>query len=438
LGRIDKTKFVASLFLLATSILFYGCKSEVCANEGINQKRPTRDVSCPNGKVCYGGECIAACNAGSERFNRCEADTDCKNDARPYCVDRFCTACKTGTYCVPALNICAPVKSLGEGNGEITDKELPFANEPLDAGPIDGAMFSSDTGVGPNTDRPPTHVVKVDIAQISDYVGGQVLDTATIDISSQDVTNAQLVKSATAAESSLGSSYRCDLQTIETYVGTSSPADIGPMGVGNLGENNGFVGDDTQFVAAFIGNRYQLNPSVVPNRLLEFSVVEPAKLSYIGFAGMGTMALGINNFPAPPNNALLVPYALQPGSNMSVDSEADLRAGYRVSRQSPTKLIFLWESEEVGGSFQVRVRILGQGHEIKCTGPAQNERIEVVGRLLSALADLENLNAGATLTIYLERVYARQLEVPIEMGNDTQVKFSIQVRHSHRSSLTYE
>jgi len=283
-------------------------------------------------------------------------------------VDRFCTACETGSYCVPALNICAPVKPTRDDVGEIKNRELPFACEPLDAGPIDGAMFSSDSGVRPGEDILPTHVVSVDIAQISDYVGGLVRDAASIEISSLDVSQTQHIRSATVAPASLGSSYRCDLKTKTRYVGTSTPADLGTMGIGNIDENSGFVGDDTEFIASFVQGRYQLNHPV-PDQLLSFSVVDPARLAYVGFVGRGNAELGIKLFPTPPSNALLVPYRLRLGANMETDSEADLKAGYRVNRQTPNKLVFLWISKASAGVFKCASAFSGKITRLAAPAP---------------------------------------------------------------------
>ena len=427
------------LLSLMGALTFSGCKSEVCSSDNIDETRPTRDVSCPTGKVCYGGECISACNAGSERFVSCEDASACKSPARPFCVNNFCTACEQSTYCVPSLNICAPVK-LPDENGTIPpDNEIPAANEPLDAGPIDGAMFSTDTGITPVIDLSPTHVASVDIVQITSYAQGQVVESAEVNIESRNVESASYVESATVAQPVIANSYRCDLQTIAKYVGTSSPADIGEFAFGNGMVASGLLGQDPNYLATFGGGEYLLSQPV-PTRLLNYSTIEPPQLSYILFAATGNSELGISSFPAGPDTLLHVPYQLQPGanSNENIDTAQDLRNGYQVNRQAPSKMVFLWEFARNVVGVRIQVRIVGTNHELRCVGADQFERIEIVSRLLTQFANAEGIGPGTSVPIYVERIYGRQLDVPIEMDKDTLVDFSVQVRHSHQSTVRYE
>jgi hypothetical protein len=425
--------------LFSVILIFNGCKSDVCSSDNIDENRPTRDISCPNGKVCYGGECIAACNAGSERFVSCMDESECTNSARPFCVKSFCTACEESSYCVPSLNICAPVKTNIPGDEVPLDNELPVAKEPLDAGPIDGAVFSTDTGVNPVQEEKPTHIVQLDIAQIVNYVQGQAVDDAAVEISSTNVEFAQYVESATVAQPFVGGGYRCDLQTIAKFVGTSSPADIGNLGFGNGDLAQGLVGQETYYVASFVGSQYALSPPI-PTQLLNFSTLEPPSLSYILFAAAGSTELGIPKLPVGQDGLVHVPYRLQPGvnSNESIDTPQELKDGYRVNRQAPDKLVFLWDFARNVAGVKIIVRVTGSNHEIRCVGTDQFERIEIVSRLLTQFANVEGLGAGAVLPVHLDRVYGRQLDVPIEMGKDTLVDLSIKVRHSHRSVLRYE
>ena len=430
------------LILIVLSLSLTGCKTEVCSSEDIDESRPTRDISCPTGKVCYGGECISACNAGSENFVSCEDDTGCTNPARPFCVNNFCSACEQTTYCVPSLNICAPVRLFDTGSTTPNDNEVPTAKAPLDAGPIDGAMFSTDSGVVEIEETPPTHVVTVDINQITEYSQGQVSSRASVDIESTDVSAATLIESATVAQSFVANTYRCDLKTLERYVGTSSAADIGEIGFGNSTGNmeaDGLLGPISEYIASFAGNQYQLS-SPVPNELLNFSTVEPPSLSYILFAAAGNSDLGIPAFPVGVNSLLHVPYEMTPGANANegIDTAQDLRDGYRINRQTPTKLTFVWDFPRNVNGVRVLVRIVGANHQLICTATDQSERIEIVSRLLTQFANVEGISVGQIIPIYFERVFGTQFDVPIEDGKDTKLDFLLQIKHSHKSTLRYE
>ena len=68
-----------------------GCKAQPCSTP--DEFNPISTVECPSGELCYQGACVPACNAGAERTERCESDSECTNSARPMCLDNFCTAC---------------------------------------------------------------------------------------------------------------------------------------------------------------------------------------------------------------------------------------------------------------------------------------------------------------------------------------------------------
>ncbi|MEE2901523.1 MAG: EB domain-containing protein [Myxococcota bacterium] len=426
------------LFFVAVLWVDFSCKSEVCSTENIDETRPTRDVSCPNGTVCYGGECITACNAGSERFVRCENASECVNSARPFCENGFCSACDDGTYCVPSLNICAPVTLSVNDFGEPTGKETPTANSPLDAGPIDGAMFSDDAGVIIPIGRKPTHQATLSVTQRTIYQQGNTVTDSNIDVQVQNIENATIVQSATVAPSFVATDFSCDLLSTEQLVGTSSPADIGRIGVGNGFEATGFKGNDTAFVAQFLGGSYQILPPIIPADLLNFSTTEPETLSYLLFTVEGNPNLGLSMFPISGEALLHVPYELLPGKNAEIDTPANLRSGFQSSLAEPQKVVLLWNAARNITGSRILVRIVGASTEIRCVATEQSQRIEIISRLLEAFAREENVTSGMQFPIYFERSYARIIEVPVEMGFDTLVDFKIDVSHRHESTLQFQ
>ena len=428
----------STVCLVAVMSLALGCKSEVCNTEGIDETRPTRDVSCPNGTVCYGGECIAACNAGSERFVRCETANECSNGARPFCVNGFCSACEEETYCVPSLNICAPVTLSSNEFGEPSDKETPTANTPLDAGPVDGAMFSDDAGIIAPVGREPTHKASLSITQRTIYQQGNVISDSDLAIQVKNIENARIVQSATVAPSFVATDFSCDITTLERLVGTSSPADIGRIGVGNRADATGFVGDDTAFVGEFFAGVYQTLPPIIPPQLLNFSTMNPEVLSYLVFTVEGNPELGLSMFPISGDALLHVPYELFPGQNTEIDTSANLRTGFQSSLAEPQKITLLWNAARNITGSRILVRLVGARTQIKCIATEQSQRIEIVSRLLEAFAQEESVTPGARFPLYLERSYARIIEVPVEAGFDTIVDFKVDVSHRHESTLQFQ
>jgi len=299
-------------------------------------------------------------------------------------------------------------------------------------------MFSDDAGIIAPIGRKPTHQASLSVTQRTIYQQGNTVTESSIDVEAKNIENATVVRSATVAPSFVATDFSCDVVTVEQLVGTSSPADIGRIAVGNGFDATGFRGKDTAFVAQFLGGSYQTLPPIIPADLLNFSTTEPETLSYLLFSVEGNPELGLSMFPISGEALLHVPYELLPGQNAQTDTPANLRSGFQSSLDAPQKIVLLWNAARNITGSRILVRVVGANTEIRCVATEQSQRIEIISRLLEAFAREENVTSGMQFPIYFERSYARIIEVPVEMGFDTLIDFKLDVSHRHESTLRFQ
>lgn len=123
----------ASVPLLGSS----GCGGSRCSPSSGNPGDPSSSVECPGGTICYQGQCVETCNAGSERADPCESDGECSG-GRPHCNEGFCSACVAPTACIPQLDVCATLVPRPVDNpGSIDGGAGSSTQTPLDSGPLD-------------------------------------------------------------------------------------------------------------------------------------------------------------------------------------------------------------------------------------------------------------------------------------------------------------
>ena len=102
------------------------------------------------------------------------------------------------------------------------------------------------------------------------------------------------------------------------------------------------------------------------------------------------------------------------------------------------KIVLLWNAARNITGVRIIVRVIGTKSEIKCVATEQSQRIEIVSRILEAFTREEGVTPGTTFPLYLERSYARIIEVPVETGFDTLVDFEVDVSHRHESTLQFQ
>lgn len=168
----------ASLPLMGSS----GCGGSRCSPSTSNIGDPSSSVECPGGTICYQGQCVATCNAGSERADPCEEDGDCSG-GRPFCSNGFCSACEPPTACIPQLDICsALVPRPPDQIGGVDGGPGRTTQSPLDSGPIDPptpARFDSGVEIGPVA-IPLSHTATVTLRAVRERGGTAVPEVSAV------------------------------------------------------------------------------------------------------------------------------------------------------------------------------------------------------------------------------------------------------------------
>ena len=411
-----------------------GCAAEPCTQGNDDAFGPSASVECPSGTLCYQGECVLSCNAGAELFDKCESDDDCTDSARPNCVDRYCSACDPGLFCVPTLNLCMTVREL-PSDGGARDATTPRATTPQDGGWIDGSVFRQDSGVAQQTQTvPASHVGLIDISQSLRYVGLRTVQTTSISVVVRDVRGRGRTESATVTDPVIQNTHRCDLLTHETYASAPPSADLGPIRFENQSKSRGLIG--APYGASFDARArgYLVTPRV-PHDLLVHSSTAPAHLGYVDVIGLGKAALTVGTFGGQDPNH--VPHAL------SVDgtTRTHLVNGFRVDRPPSTPLTFRWRKpgEAIFRGVHLAVRIAGPLSELRCE--ALEEKfgiITVPTTMLSQFIDHNQLQVGDRRELVFERVFGRRVPVPSDVeGTGVKVDLSVRIRHRHVADITF-
>jgi hypothetical protein len=145
-----------------------------------------------------------------------------------------------------------------------------------------------------------------------------------------------------AQDMTLNANDRCELRKIRQFVGTSTPADLGPItfkpDMQTMGAMTISTGVTAMYVPAPAIRRYRFEMPL-PSQLLVYSTAPPSNHKYVNFFGNGAMGI------APPwsstnSGLLLVPYQLDPGPETRMLMSM---APIVVDMNNPLDLAFTWE-----------------------------------------------------------------------------------------------
>lgn len=283
--------------VISSSASVPGCAVQECLPQRASQ-RPVVTLECPSGTLCYQGACVPSCASGSEGVERCESDDDCTSAVRPNCVDRRCSGCSVGERCVPALDICSPIRaSDSDGGAPGVDAGAVPGVPPLDGGRIDGSPLLFDAGEEEEVEAPEiTHFLTIDVAQRIDLgMGGAPTASITVDVI--DVRGTGRVASSTVGDIVFSDGDECAVRRNERY--TIRPPTRVDLGVIQLqrdsdapagqGRAPGLAAD---FVATFDGQRYEVTPAISPTMLLLYSTQMAVRGTEITGAGMPPITTG--------------------------------------------------------------------------------------------------------------------------------------------------
>lgn len=414
-----------------------GCGAKPCSPNTGDPFTSVAAVECASGDLCYQGECVPGCNAGAERTDRCDTDSDCGDPSRSKCVDRFCSACDEGSQCVSSLNICAVIidAQLDGGSGDAS--LVPTANAPRDGGFIDGSVFTSDTGVEDQPEAiPPSHYATIDIAQIRSFREGRVSDSSTIAVSVVDVSAGGRVQSATVTPPSGQNEFRCDV--LSNVVDTGAvPADFGRIAISNSARTPGVNPESQIYEAVFNGAGYSVSPPPPAGLLIFSSTVSPGRFSEVDISGAGNMVLTVGSFPPTGDPSFHVPFELFPGRNSEVQTPELLTTGIQVERPAERKIVLLWEHPRRFAGVNIVVRVPGPTHQIRCTADDTAERVEIVARIMDAFVQANGTPRGTTYPLIFERVASRRVVVPSDVDLGILVDMRIQIRHALVTDITF-
>lgn len=430
------SKVSNSVCALLVAAFVGGCSAQPCSDNTRDPFRPTNDIACASGELCYRGECVPACNAGAERSEKCEDNAGCKSTARPNCIDKFCSACGKDSTCVPALNICAPIEDAPSDAGPRDVPPMPMGTAPIDAGPLDATTFSRDSGVEVVEAIDPSIFGLIDVAQTERYASGQRTTQSLVTISTVDLRGGAVrIGSSTVTRSSGDATFRCDVQTNIRDIGTTTSANLGQITISN--DESAGLTLESGIVGNFSGGAYVVTPAL-PSRLLSFSSTAGPRLGEIRMLGRGNPALTVGVFPPADDEPIHVPHELFPGSDGTDDTPAALRAGITVARPAGRKLVFLWKGAPRISGVRVVVRIDGPTHQLRCTGDDMAERIEVVTRMLDTFVQANQTPPNTRYPIHFERVFSKRIDVASDIEMGVLVDMTIQVRHTHTTDILFQ
>jgi hypothetical protein len=269
-----------------------GCAAEQCQSPRFIQK-PTAVLECPSGTLCYQGACEPSCASGAEGVEKCDTDDDCTSAVRPNCVDRHCSTCNAGERCIPALDICSPIRG-NETDGGFAPGDAGTVRgvTPLDGGVIDGSVLSFDSGAPEMpTERIITHRLRIDVTQRID-LSTNTTSTA-IRIDSLDYRNTGRVAGATVALPVFEDGSECEVRLKDSFTTPPRSIDLGNIQLqqdqGGLMRESGLTAN---FLATFSGGRYRVSPPPSASALIVPSTSDRLRGVEISGAGMVNLTNG--------------------------------------------------------------------------------------------------------------------------------------------------
>lgn len=435
-----------------------GCGGSRCSPSNSSVGDPSSSVECPGGTICYQGQCVETCNAGSEKADVCTSDEDC-GGGRPYCSPAgFCSACAPPSACIPSLDVCAgliprPPDEIGGvdgGPGRSTQ-------EPLDSGPLDPPRFGRYDG-GPEEGPQAislSHTATVTLRALRDrgqpaivqaFAQVDTLRTGVVATRRACIKNPATPPGA-ACEEFANPGGSCGLYRKLTW---SVPPEQGDLGKFLLRDpkidvpGGGVIpnGVEQTVELAFdraLGRYRVTTPQPIPSDLMLYSA---DRTSLLEFEATGSPLTKGQSFPVRSGGDLPThPMPLElcdPGLTNVQGCYGNLGTGsYTMLRQNPIvgdhTLDFdftipngaratpdggVYQSTD-GELYRIEVIIDGDRHEIRCIANRDAEShvlvpLGILQRFRVAEGMREN-NLQDTVDLYFQRVYRYRAAVPINL-----------------------
>ncbi len=460
---------VAGLSALSTAAFFGGCQSQPCGASNFSSDVPFPALECPSGDLCYRGDCIRACSAGTEQSLACTSDDECDSE-RPRCVDNFCSICKQGELCIPTLNICQAYDDLvlpEEPNKPMAGNRPPG---PLDAGPLDGGAYLDggltrfiDAGaVEPPAEAEVTHVGYVDLGFEDDMRGGGPAPRRSLaTVNAYDVQGnglglrwrADLSPPLIQCRDDDDDEDRCGARTTYQFgdclirslrsvtastAGSRVPvrASIGDIQIDSHPEFSTSI--QPPIAAAFDGTQYILTPtegSLAPDTFVPSAL--PLNQHYLTMTSRGEPMVTASAWPNSQSSFLghHVPFLLQPNPT----TMSQLSARTTVASPPTADLRYQWDRIDTGNdSFErVVVRMLGTNHELYCSAIEGQSGYDTIVIPSVTLSEWRSREPAGVYTVYFERASIQRLPInPAAEGLLLDV--TIRVRHSLISEVEFQ
>lgn len=456
------TLVAAAIGCFAGAALFGGCEAQPCTNTSLDGDDPSPAIECPSGELCYRGECIRACSAGQERGQRCTADDECDDAARPRCLDGFCSSCEFGEQCIPVLNICQPVEQIELPEPAEPPTQVVRPPAPLDGGAPDGGLKRIvDAGMqGPLPEVEVTHAGFVDLAFEQDYrMGATPMDDVRARVVAFDVRGnglglrwrPDLSPPAIQCEDddddrdgcgerSIYTSGACEIRPLRTVTASTgvvpTGADLGDI---QVDDHVDFPMSIRQTLSASFGQgQYVLTPpeAALGDDLLVFSEATFDQ-HYVSVTSAGNTDLTNGGWPVSPPSVFLghhVPFRLEPSA-----ATLTLLSTPTTVADPPTQdLFFQWTRINTGNdSFErVIVRILGGNNELFCDALEGRMGADTITLNAALLSEWRSREPAGLYEVYFERASAQRLSIDAQMGY--LVDFNVRVRHTLIGEIEFQ
>ena len=461
----------APLLIAVAAAFFVGqpaCTENSCTPSNGDDTEPGPAFECSAGEVCYLGKCLDTCSAGAELSEVCTSDDDCSG-ARPNCVRARCSACSELETCVPTLNVCQPVSDVIPPEELTRPESGPQAvPRPLDAGFEPGGIRRPlrDAGVAEQPqDREVTRVALIELGREIDYGMSPPVEIPVTIVRSfntqinagtglkwrLDATPPRVEEDfpdpavdPTAPPGTVDDF--CRVRKLEPGVGmageTPTPASLGDILMSNPTDFPNSI--TPELIARWNGtnNRYDITPGALTPSFLTFSTTAPPPPDtngphFVFVSGGSVNSVVSASWPQTSDFGHHVPFELVP-----TDGTRDaMLAQYQVANPAAQDLAFRYDRIESGNdSFEsVLVRVIGSRTELVCDqqeGADRGGDIRVRAGILNAFRAAEGITAATTYPLYFERA-SRKLLQP-SSPEDQLVLITVRIRHSHRTSITFE
>lgn len=408
-----------------------GCASAECQSPR-NQQRPASVLECPSGTLCYQGACVPSCASGSERVEKCESDDDCTSGVRPNCVERRCSSCQTGERCIPALDICSPIRANSDDGGlpDPSPTNVP-AVPPLDGGQIDGSPLAFDGGEAPPVDDfQLTHTLTIDAYQRINLASANTASVG-IEIVALDLRGTGRIPTATVGPLVFSSGDECAVRRNEQYP-LMDPVQV-DLGVIQLQEDTGPLertrGLAADYVATFRNGRYAVEPAIAANTLVLFSTTGDVRGTQI--SGDGAPPITLGRWP----EGMDAPELVSPDAFvLSTPSQAILR---NIDATGPDPFFELaWTKGIPLPGSRVLVTISNDNCTLRCSFDEADAQLRVTSTTIRQFRNTP-CNATGPHDVFVDRSVGSVLDVRSNLDQDYVVRATAEIRNGFIGRITF-